>query len=429
MLTKRQEFTQFTREERSLIYQMRSDGKRLREIGERLGRGANAAGSISRELERNRHLFPAVQRARSPLERAAYAHEKTLERRKLPRKREKLEVRPELRARVISLLVDEQAAPRDIAYRVVDELPGEKIAYTTIYNFTKYRRPDLKQYLRLRGKVRKQRVANRRSRFREGAPPKTNISLRPARVQDHIEFGHYEADTIHSCKGGSGAAILSLRELKSRMRWYFFITALKAEIVLAVLQGFFRNLPPHMQRTLTVDNGPENEHLYKLEHVFPGFKVYFCDPYSAWQRGSIENANGEFRWYHPKGIDFENVSPEEIWRTQDKLNRRRMCCLGGKSAQHVYEHALKHPPLIQLASADVLRSQAALYRETGFSSSLTHRGENGQQKNSAVIESPHGLVTVQSISFSHRLKDESEIGPPKYFSLQLKYDPYFFSRL
>lgn len=366
MIEKHHKYAQLSRDERFLLHQMRGEGKSFREIAKKLSRGENAAGTLSRELRRNRHFFPGVERGMTAAERGSYAHEKALARRKIRRKQKKLESKPAIRKRVIALLVDEQAGPRDISFRIAEEFAGERISYRTVYNFTKTDRTDLQQYLRLHGKPRRQRVLRSRSRFKEAAPPKRNIIHRAARVQQHVEFGHYEADTIHSCKNGSGYAILSLRELKSRNRWYHLIAALKAEIVLAVLQGFFRNLPPHMRRTLTVDNGPENEYLSKLEQLFPGFQVYFCDPYCAWQRGSIENANGEFRWYHPKGTDFKNLSLEQVWNTQDKLNRRRMLCLGGRSAQQVYEQALKHPPLIQIAGADVLRSEAALYREAAL---------------------------------------------------------------
>ncbi len=362
---KDRKYRHFRREERDLIYQMRSDGKSFREIAKALGRGAGAAGSVKRELTRNKHFFPGIERRMTPLERSRHAHEKALKRRRIPRKRALLECHPELKKRILELLTNEQASPRDIAFRLRDELPGRSIAYTTIYNFTKHDRTDLKKHLRLRGKPRRQRVKRRRNRFQEGAPPKTNIKERPAWVGQRTEFGHFEADTIHSCKNGSGYATLSVRELKSRHRWYFLIADLKAETTLAVLQGFFRLLPSHMRKTLTVDNGPENEHLYKLESVFPGFKVYFCDPYCAWQRGAIENANKEFRWYHPKGTDFSNLSVQEVWKTQDKLNRRRMICLGGKSAETVFQQASKLPPLVHLAGAHVLASSSALAREVG----------------------------------------------------------------
>jgi transposase, IS30 family len=359
------EYEHFCHEEIVSILQMRDKELGFREIGRRLGRGENAGGSVKRFLDRNKHTFPGVWRELDVYERARYMYERARAKAKIPRKKGKLASNPELRARVIELLVEEQAGPRDISFRIAEER-GEHIAYSTIYDYTKHDRTDLRQYLRLRGKPRKQRVLRKGSRFKKGAPAKTNIDQRPSWVWDRTEFGHYEVDTIHSCQNGSGFAILTLRELKSRWRRFFLLPDLKAETTLAVLQGFFRTLPPHMRRTLTADNGPENEYLHRLESVFPCFKVYYCDPYCAWQRGSVENANGEFRWYFPKGTDFKNVSSKEIWQVEDKLNRRHMLCLEGKSSANVFQHALAHPPLIQIVAANALSSPRALFQAAGL---------------------------------------------------------------
>jgi IS30 family transposase len=364
MKKKRNNFEHFSYEEIVFILQMRQKELSFRQIGKNLGRGENSAGSIKRFLDRNKHPFPVLWAKLDVYEQARAMYERAQKRCKIPRKKSKLASHPELKQKVIELLVDEQASPRDIAHRIPEELPGESIAYTTIYNYTKKDRKDLKEHLRLRGKPRKQRVVRKGSSIiKTGAAPKTNISKRPSWVEDRTEFGHYEADTIHSCKNGSGYAILTIREMKSRKRWFSLIPNLKAETTLAVLRGFFGQLPPHMRKTLTVDNGPENEYLPQLEKVFSGFTVYHCDAYCSWQRGAVENANGEFRWYYPKGTDFKNVSTKEIWEVQDKLNRRRMDCLGGKSAETVFEFGLNNPPLITVVAAEALCSKETLFEE------------------------------------------------------------------
>ncbi|SCM58141.1 Transposase for insertion sequence element IS4351 [Petrimonas mucosa] len=40
--------------------------------------------------------------------------------------------------------------------------------------------------------------------------------------------------------------------------------------------------------------------------------VYFTDPYSAWQKGSIENANKLIRQYIPKGGVLQGLSTRQI---------------------------------------------------------------------------------------------------------------------
>jgi IS30 family transposase len=50
--------------------------------------------------------------------------------------------------------------------------------------------------------------------------------------------------------------------------------------------------------------------------------VYFTDPYLAWQKGSIENANKLIRQYIPKGASFKDYPPDRLKRIQHRLNER-----------------------------------------------------------------------------------------------------------
>lgn len=364
MKIKRGKYHHLSGEERSIAYSMRDNGASLRDICRALGRPVTSAGSLSREFKRNIPQSPITRRSLDPFSLARFADERARERRKIPRKNFKLESDRELREFVEGKLQEEQASPRDISWRVDRECCGKSLSHTAIYDYTKRHR-GLIQYLRRHGKPLRQRVAPKKKPKNHSAPRRC-ITERSVRVAQRVEFGHFEADTIVSARHTSTSAILTLRELRSRNRWYFKIPDLRSTATLALLRGFFSQLPPHMRRSLTIDNGPENKELYQLERVFSGFRVYHCEPYCAWQRGSVENANGEFRWYFPKGTDFQHVPSAQIRAVQDKLNRRCMECLGGRPAGEVFSEALLNPPRIFLADAEVLRSTQTLFEAAGL---------------------------------------------------------------
>ncbi len=92
---------------------------------------------------------------------------------------------------------------------------------------------------------------------------------------------------------------------------------------------------PMMRQTLTVDNGSKFAHFKELENK-ARLKVFFADPYAAWQRGLNENTNGLLRQYFPKGTNFQKVSEAEVNETVRKLNNRPRKCLGYRTPQEVF---------------------------------------------------------------------------------------------
>ena len=82
-----------------------------------------------------------------------------------------------------------------------------------------------------------------------------------------------------------------------------------------------RNLPDELYTSLTWDNGGElaDHQRFRLETEVD---VYFCDPYSPWQRGSNENTNGLLRQYLPKGTDLAPFSQAHLNRIARELNER-----------------------------------------------------------------------------------------------------------
>ena len=66
-------------------------------------------------------------------------------------------------------------------------------------------------------------------------------------------------------------------------------------------------------------------------------KIYFCDPYSSWQKGTVENSNKYARRDIPKSSDISKYSKQFIKRLEEKLNRRIMKCLNYQTPQEVLD--------------------------------------------------------------------------------------------
>lgn len=298
--------------------------------------------SIIDELNRNQHPFSEVHEEMSPLERAADGHLRSIKRRQLGQhsRQWKLLSRDRDAWTYVVSRIKDRTSPEKIAREVGKLFPLAKISRCTIYNHLKRYRPELIELLPLGGKVRQQRVTRKRNQFQEAAALKRSIWERPLGAFDHSEFGHWEGDTIHSGRDGSGG-ILSLRELKSRERVYILLKDLKAETTRIALEAFFELIPAHLKLSLTVDRGSEFAEHREFKESGKGLPVYFCDAYCSWQKGSVENSNREFRKHFPKGTDFSKILPEEILRVQNLLNRELMECLGWANSEDTFSEARK----------------------------------------------------------------------------------------
>jgi IS30 family transposase len=86
-------------------------------------------------------------------------------------------------------------------------------------------------------------------------------------------------------------------------------------------------LPEELRKSPTWDRGKELSQ-HRNFSTATDMPVYFCDPYSRWQRGSNENTNGPLRQYFPKGQDLSSKTQRQLDKVARELNERPRKTLG-----------------------------------------------------------------------------------------------------
>lgn len=156
-----------------------------------------------------------------------------------------------------------------------------------------------------------------------------SIEKRPEKIDQREEFGHWEMDSVIGKRGVSKNVLLVLTERKTRDEIIFKLPDHTDEAVVAALDRLERrygaDMFKQMFKTITVDNGSEFADVNGLERSIleEGEKrthLYYCHPYSSWERGTNEVTNKMVRRKVPKGTNFDDKTDEEIEEIEGWIN-------------------------------------------------------------------------------------------------------------
>ena len=170
----------------------------------------------------------------------------------------------------------------------------------------------------------KQKQKKEHIRANKKAPNGTSIEQRPLEILERVTFGHWEMDCV--C-GPTKQSLLVLTERLTRKEIIMSIRTQSAtEVVKSLNKIEFRYGKKFKRifKTITVDNGTEFSNCQGIEKSIYGSgnrtKVYYCHPYSSWERGTNERINREIRRLIPKGTNLANVTEKQIQFVEDWVN-------------------------------------------------------------------------------------------------------------
>lgn len=313
--------SKITDAERSEIDILHGRGYSARAIALALGRSPN---SIATELKRNSHRNGSYTAAHAKV--AVYHRRKDAKYQGM-----KIQENAALFDFVATKLA-EHWNPAEIAGYTKNHLElGFSVSKTAIYGWLYSSRGQLycQHLYSKRYHPRRRKPA---STPRTMIPGRIPLSERPLAVQNRCEVGHWEYDSVVSGhRSGSTFALAVVVERTSRLVTATIVSSLHptpfAQVITTQLTG-------KTVRSLTTDNGIENKH-WRLITEATNAPVFFTDPYSSWQKGSVENANKMLRRYFPKGTDFATVSQTAVVNALERINNKPRKILGYKSALEV----------------------------------------------------------------------------------------------
>lgn len=160
---------------------------------------------------------------------------------------------------------------------------------------------------------------------------KRHLDDRPAAANERRELGHWERDCVLGTRGDS--ALLTMVDRKSRFSRVRHVARVAVELV---AKETVEALAPfdHVV-TMTNDNGTEFQRADELEKLL-GVPIFFCDPSSPWQRGSVENYNGLLRQFVPKSANLDALPAWAPACLETTLNNRPRKTLGFRTPHEVF---------------------------------------------------------------------------------------------
>lgn len=303
------QYVHLYRAERDEIFRLLRGGISRREIAKRLGRSPS---TIGREIERNAEpigYLPDTAECKAGERRSKGTF--------------KIDRHPDLKTALLEGL-DKRWSPEDIAATCYGKTT---FCHETIYRYIYHAPWAIKHGLYAflwREKPRRTKRRCRKSRSK--IQGRLSIHTRNNYINHRKHYHHWEADLMHFKKQKHN--LITAIERKSR--FLLIVNNPDGKKADAVATRLCEAITPFKPKSITLDNGLEF-----AQHQRLPAKTFFCDPYSSWQKGSVEHANGRIRKWLPKSYRG-TISDKMLENIAHIINNKPRKILGWKTPAQVF---------------------------------------------------------------------------------------------
>ena len=214
-----------------------------------------------------------------------------------------------------------------------------------------YRYVNLGLFSQHPGRAELPKAPGMRPRRKKGRELKIDSKCRIGRsLADFEQYCHQhhnpsvvEMDSVIGCRGGK--VLLTLNFNNCTFLLVFIRDSNNSQSVIDLFNQLEKLLGTEVFKRLfpviLTDNGSEFSNPEALEKSCLNkgrrTRIFYCDPYSSWQKGHVENNHENLRKIFPKGVSLNRFSPEQIQLSVSHLNSFARASLNNIPAISLFE--------------------------------------------------------------------------------------------
>jgi len=250
-----------------------------------------------------------------------------------------------LQAYIRKKLTEEYWSPMDIAGRLKEceeallHTNGVTVSHESIYQWIyegNGQLGGLYQYLHYKQRKRKPQYKRKQQKTPK-MQGRTSIHDRPGIVEERKRFGDWESDTMVFSKQQKCFSVQY--ERKSKLVRISKLLNRSAKETKEAITASIESLSQGLFHTITFDNGGEGADHMDIAKQY-NIDTFFCDPYSSWQKGGVENMNKWIRRFFPRKINMDQVTDDEVHTIQEILNNKPRKSLGFKTPNEILQQEI-----------------------------------------------------------------------------------------